>query len=95
MLFRAKGERRCTVQPVIAEQSGPIMNLMPPSSYGMGSNNLPPIGNINDNGFPGHWAPEQKAFANSEIRGDASTVDQHRSSLKEVTNIASGPDVVL
>jgi hypothetical protein len=75
------------------------MNLMPPSSYGMDSNNLPSVGNIGhvlDSAFPGHGMLEQKTFAGNEIRGDASTPDQHRGSLKELTNISSaGPDVVL
>jgi len=33
------------LMPIIAQQQGPIMNLVPPSSYGMETNGLPPMGN--------------------------------------------------
>ena len=34
--------------PIIAQQQGPIMNLVPPSSYGMETNGLPPVGSGQD-----------------------------------------------
>ena len=65
-LFSACHEPLCAPpgpSPIIAEQQGPIMNLVPPSSYGMETNGLPAVGNVQGPpsgganagvGFPGH-----------------------------------------